>query len=127
MSGTDALFERYGPRYKWLSTATVMLGTLSMTLAATIVNVAIPDIMGNFGIAQTKAQWLSTGFLAAMAAFMLLSSWVLQTFGMKAAYIGAMVLFMVAAVLGGISLHEDMVILSRILQGPWPGSFSRWR
>lgn len=121
MSATDALFERYGPRYKWFSTATVMLGTLSMTLAATIVNVAIPDIMGNFGIAQTKAQWLSTGFLAAMAAFMLLSSWVLQTFGMKAAYIGAMVLFMMAAVLGGVSVHEDMVILSRILQGAMAG------
>ncbi|PCM43327.1 MFS transporter [Marinobacter sp. ANT_B65] len=98
-----------------------MLGTLSMTMAATIVNVAIPDIMGNFGIAQTKAQWLSTGFLAAMAAFMLLSSWVLQTFGMKGAYIGAMVLFMIAAVLGGVSLHEDMVILSRVLQGAMAG------
>ncbi|WP_222837430.1 MDR family MFS transporter [Marinobacter sp. F3R11] len=121
MSETEALFERYGPRYKWFITLTVMLGTLSMTMAATIVNVAIPDIMGNFGIAQTKAQWLSTGFLAAMAAFMLLSSWVLQTFGMKGAYIGAMVLFMIAAVLGGVSLHEDMVILSRILQGAMAG------
>lgn len=118
---TEDLFRRYGPAYKWLGTATVMLGTLSMTLATTIVNVAIPDIMGYFGIAQTEAQWLSTGFLAAMAAFMLVSAWALQAFGMKAAYIGCLVVFMLASVLGGVSPNEDLVILSRVLQGAMAG------
>lgn len=121
MPSTEALFQRYGPGYKWLATTTVMLGTLSMTLATTIVNVAIPDIMGNFGIAQTKAQWLSTGFLAAMSASMLLSAWALHTFGMKAAYIGAMLAFMLSAILGGVSPNEDLVIVSRLLQGAMAG------
>ncbi len=121
MSTTEALFDRYGPAYKWLGTCTVMLGTLSMTLATTIVNVAIPDIMGNFGIAQTQAQWLSTGFLAAMSAFMLVSAWALQTFGMKTAYIGCLTVFMAASVLGGISPHENLVILSRVIQGAMAG------
>ncbi|SFR76955.1 drug resistance transporter, EmrB/QacA subfamily [Marinobacter daqiaonensis] len=121
MSGSEALQARYGSSYKWLGTCTVMLGTLSMTLATTIVNVAIPDIMGNFGIAQTKAQWLSTGFLAAMAAFMLVSAWALQRFGMKAAYIGCLGLFMLASVIGGMSPHEDLVILSRVAQGAMAG------
>lgn len=121
MSTTEALFETYGPAYKWLGTCTVMLGTLSMTLATTIVNVAIPDIMGNFGIAQTQAQWLSTGFLAAMAAFMLVSAWALQAFGMKAAYIGCLAVFMMASVLGGVSPHENLVILSRVIQGAMAG------
>lgn len=121
MSTTETLFEQYGPAYKWLATGTAMLGTLSMTLATTIVNVAIPDIMGNFGIDQTTAQWLSTGFLATMAAFMLLSAWALHTFGMKAAYIGSMTVFMVAAVLGGMSPNEDLIIVSRMLQGAMAG------
>jgi len=121
MSTTEELFGRYGPAYKWLGTCTVMLGTLSMTLATTIVNVAIPDIMGNFGIAQTKAQWFSTGFLAAMAAFMLVSAWALQAFGMKAAYVGCLTIFMVASVVGGISPHENLVILSRVVQGAMAG------
>lgn len=121
MSTTDELFGRYGPAYKWLGTFTVMLGTLSMTLATTIVNVAIPDIMGNFGIAQTQAQWLSTGFLAAMAAFMLVSAWALQSFGMKAAYVGCLTVFMIASIVGGISPHENLVILSRVVQGAMAG------
>ena len=118
---TDSLFEQYGPAYKWLATGTAMLGTLSMTLATTIVNVAIPDIMGNFGMTQTKAQWLSTGFLAPMAAFMLVSAWTLQRFGMKSAYIGAVSVFMVASVLGGMSQSENMIIFSRMLQGAMAG------
>lgn len=121
MSTIESLFDRYGPAYKWLGTGTVMLGTLSMTLATTIVNVAIPDIMGNFGIAQTEAQWLSTGFLAAMSAFMLVSAWALQAFGMKAAYIGCLTVFMLASALGGISPHENLVILSRVVQGAMAG------
>ncbi|MDN3519200.1 MDR family MFS transporter [Aquisalimonas lutea] len=120
-AGTEALFQRYGAAYKWLATATVMLGTLSMTLATTIVNVAIPDIMADFGIAQSRAQWLSTGFLAAMTACMLLSAWALSALGMRAAYIGAMVVFILAALAGGLSVSADMVIVSRVLQGAMAG------
>ena len=71
---TDELFARYGPAYRWLATATVMLGTISAVLTTTSVNVAIPDIMGAFGIGQDRAQWLSTGTLAAMTVGMLLNA-----------------------------------------------------
>jgi DHA2 family multidrug resistance protein len=60
---TEVLAERYGRRYRWLATVTVMLGTISAVLTTTTVNVAIPDIMGAFGIGQDRAQWLSTGAL----------------------------------------------------------------
>ncbi len=120
-SETDQLFARFGPRYKWLATFTVMLGTLSMTLATTIVNVAIPDIMGAFGIPQSKAQWLSTGYLAAMTACMLANAWALHAFGMRAAYVGAMSIFILVSVLGALSPTEDLVILSRVAQGAMAG------
>ena len=41
----ERLFERYGPAYRWYATVTVMLGTLSVVLASTIINVAVPAIM----------------------------------------------------------------------------------
>jgi hypothetical protein len=63
---TEVLAARYGSRYRWLATVTVMLGTVSAVLTTTTVNVAIPDIMGAFGIGQDRAQWLSTSALAAM-------------------------------------------------------------
>ena len=63
LENTDDLFKRYGPHYRWFATITVMLGTLSAMLTTTIVNVALPDIMGAFGVGQDRAQLLSTGAL----------------------------------------------------------------
>ena len=71
----EALFAQYGPSYRWFVAGTSMLGTISAVLTATMINVAIPDIMGAYGIGQDRAQWLSTGFLAAMTLAMLLNDW----------------------------------------------------
>ncbi len=48
----DDLFARYGPVYKWLATASCMLGGMTGILASSTVNVAFPDIMGAFGIGR---------------------------------------------------------------------------
>ena len=84
---TEVLFRRFGPGYRWLVMLTAMSTTISAVLAATIVNVAIPDIMGAFGVGQDRAQWLSTGFLAAAPVTMLLNDWAVRTFGMRNTYI----------------------------------------
>jgi MFS family permease len=104
---TEVLFARYGPRYRWLATGTVMLGTISAVLTTTTVNVAIPDIMGTFGIGQDRAQWLSTGALAAMTIAMLLNAWMIRSFGQRKTFIGALGVFMAAGLLlmpGGLVL-----------------------
>ena len=43
-----------------------MLGTMATVLSATVVNVALHDIMLEFGIRQGQVHWLATGFIAAM-------------------------------------------------------------
>ena len=77
MSATDELsgfFERFGSAYRWFVITTTLMGTITVVLSSTIVNVALPDIMGAFGIGQDQAQWMSTGFLAAMTASMLVNA-----------------------------------------------------
>ena len=46
----DDLFKRYGPAYRWLVIFTGMTGVISMVLSATIANVAVPSVMGAFGV-----------------------------------------------------------------------------
>ena len=113
----EALFARFGPAYRWLVTATVMMGTIATILTATIVNVALPDIMGAFGMGQDKAQLLSTGFLAAMTGTMLLNAWMVETLGQRATFMLAVVVFIVASVMGGLAPAEGVLILARVLQG----------
>jgi EmrB/QacA subfamily drug resistance transporter len=118
---TEALFQRYGPGYRWLATVTVMLGTISAVLTTTSVNVAIPDIMGAFGIGQDRAQWLSTGALAAMTVGMLLNAWMMTSFGQRRTFIGALCVFVASLVLAGVSPNESVLIFCRVVQGAVAG------
>jgi EmrB/QacA subfamily drug resistance transporter len=113
----EGLFARFGPSYRWLVTATVMMGTIATILTATIVNVALPDIMGAFGMGQDKAQLLSTGFLAAMTGTMLLNAWMVETFGQRATFMLAVTVFIFASLMGGMAPTEGVLILARVLQG----------
>ncbi|MBT6974773.1 MAG: DHA2 family efflux MFS transporter permease subunit [Rhodospirillaceae bacterium] len=117
----EAMFARFGPNYRYYVSFTAMLGTMSMVLTATMINVAIPVIMGAFGVGQETVHWLSTGFIAAMTISMLLNDWCVRAFGMKVTYIGAMTVFIFGAIMGGLSSSIDMMILGRILQGSGAG------
>jgi DHA2 family multidrug resistance protein len=111
------LAEHYGPAYRWLVTITGMVGVVSMVLAMTTVNVAVPDVMGAFGIGQDKAQWMSSAYMATMTAGMLLNAWVSGVLGERRTFIGALFFFSLGALGGGMAPNEDVLIFARILQG----------
>lgn len=76
-----AMFAHHGPAYRWWEVLTVMLGTVSAIMEATVVNVALPEIIRVFQVGHDQVQLLSTGFLAATTASMLLATWAMQRFG----------------------------------------------
>jgi EmrB/QacA subfamily drug resistance transporter len=114
---TEALVARYGDRYRWFATVTVMLGTVSAVLSTTTINVAIADIMGAFGIGQDRAQWLSTGALAATTVGMLLNAWLLQRVGQRTTFVGTLGIFVAALFAAGLSPDENVLIVCRLVQG----------
>jgi EmrB/QacA subfamily drug resistance transporter len=111
------LTERYGPSYRWLVTITGMMGVVSMVLAMTTVNVAVPDVMGAFGIGQDKAQWMSSAYMATMTAGMLINAWLSGVLGERRTFVGALFFFSVGALMGGSAPTEDALIFARVLQG----------
>ncbi|MDP6829814.1 MAG: DHA2 family efflux MFS transporter permease subunit [Alphaproteobacteria bacterium] len=120
-SSIEAMFARFGPRYQYYVSFTAMLGTVAMVLSATMINVAVPVIMGAFGVGQDTVHWLSTGFIAAMTVSMLINDWCVRAFGMRATYIGALIVFCLGAVMGGLSTNISMMITARIFQGVGAG------
>ena len=115
------LYRRFGKNYGWWAMATISLANVAALISGTIINVAIPDIMGAFGIGQDKAQWLATAFLAASTVSMLLNSWMIQTYGVRNTVMGAVTIFMVGSIIGSISPNPDMLIAARIMQGAGTG------
>lgn len=121
MASNDQPSVRRSARAKWLATTTAMLGTFSVVLAATILTVALPQLMSVFAIDQQTVQWLVTGFLAAMTTAMLLNAWCVERFGVRVTYIGAMAVFCVGCLLGAFSPDIGWLIAARVLQGAAAG------
>ncbi len=115
------LYRRYGVHYPWFAVAAITLGNVAALITGTIINVAIPQIMGAFGINQEEAQWLSTAYLAASTVAMLLTWWLVQAVGMRLTIVIALSLFMAGSLIGGLSPNPDVLIIARILQGMTAG------
>ncbi len=112
-----ALERRFGPSYRWRVLATVMIGTVASIMASTIVNVAVPDMAHVFALGQERAQWLSAGFMGAMTLSMLTTPWLLDRYGYRHTYLGAVALLMAGGVVGGLSPWFDLVLAMRVAEG----------
>ncbi len=113
----QALRERHGERYRWLLLLSVMVGTMASIMSSTIINVAIPDMSHHFTLGQERAQWVSSGFMAAMTVSMLTTPWLLARYGYRATYAGCMWLLMVGGVAGGLANDYPLVLAARVAEG----------
>ena len=114
----DVLSARYGAaRYRWLVVSACLAGTLGMVLSSVSMNVAIPSVMGAFGVGQDQAQWVATGYLATMVIGMLLNAWLVAALGQRLTFLVIIGVFLIGSAVGAFATSIDMLILSRILQG----------
>ena len=72
-----------------------------MVLSGTIVNVAVPDVMGAFGVGQSEVQLMSTAFMISMTTGQLLNAWVVAVFGQRWGYMGTLALFTLGSLVAG--------------------------
>lgn len=104
-------------------TVAVMMATIMEVLDTTIVNVALPDMMGNMGATLTQIGWVSTGYIVANVIILPLTGWLSDYFGRKK-YLVYSILFFTAASFGcGISHSLGEIIVWRILQGAAGAAF----
>lgn len=91
-------------------------------LDATIVNVGLPKIMASFGVGLDKIEWVITAYMLAMAVMLPTSGWLADKYGFKRMYFFGLFLFTFGSMLCGMSSNEDMLIISRIIQGLGAGT-----
>jgi DHA2 family multidrug resistance protein len=99
-----------------------MIGTFMAVLDATIVNVGLPKIMASFGVGLDKIEWVITAYMLAMAVALPTSGWLADKYGYKRMYFIGLFLFTLGSMLCGRSTDENMLIMSRIIQGLGAGT-----
>lgn len=102
---------------KWIITITVITASLLELIDTTIVNVALPDIMGNLGATLEDAGWLVTGYAVANVIVLPMSGWLGDRFGRKNYFLASILLFTLASYLCGNATSLEELIAFRILQG----------
>lgn len=114
---SEVLKARYGDRYRWLLLMALMVGVIASIIPATSVNVAIPAMSAYFQVGQERAQWITSSFMMASTIGMLVTPWMLSRFGYRATYAYSIGLLILGGIVGGLSQHFELMLLSRVAEG----------
>jgi DHA2 family multidrug resistance protein len=106
----------YGFR-RWIITFTVITAALLELIDTTIVNVALPNIMGNLGATLEDANWIVTGYAVANVIILPMSGWLGDRFGRKNYFLASILIFTAASFLCGNAGSLESLIAFRLLQG----------
>src|ERR1700755_3365307 len=104
-------------RNLWRLASVVVLGTIMSILATTIVNVAIETLGRDLGSSLSQIQWVSTGYLLALATVIPLTGWSMERFGGKNMWMISVALFLCGSTLCGLAWSTTSLIVFRVLQG----------
>lgn len=96
----------------------VVLGMVMAILDSTVVNVALPTFMTDFGVEDySQVAWTITAYTLALAAVIPVTGWAADRFGTKRLYMAAITLFTIGSVLCGLAWNLESLIGFRVLQG----------
>lgn len=113
---------RRGEEHRYLIAFAVVLAALMQVIDTSIVNVALPEMMGNLGASLDEIAWVSTGFILANVIVIPLTGWLGQLFGRKRYFVGSIILFTAASLFCGLSHSLGALVFWRIVQGAGGGA-----
>ncbi|MCC6680890.1 MAG: DHA2 family efflux MFS transporter permease subunit [Phycisphaeraceae bacterium] len=102
---------------KWVVALTVMFGTFIVVMDISVVNVALPHMMGRFSTTMSAITWVATAYAIAGIILTTLAGWLSALIGRKRLYLLSYALFTVGSILCGCSQTFTQMIIFRIIQG----------
>src|SRR6204780_1944443 len=101
----------------WKITTVAVLGSFLAQLDATIVNVSLSSLAVDLDSSLTAIQWVTSGYLLALALMLPLTGWLVERIGAKAFYLWCFFAFTLSSALCGLAWAANSLIAFRILQG----------
>ncbi|MFD6183966.1 MFS transporter [Streptomyces goshikiensis] len=124
--GSTSLSKESGPApaaasglrgHPWLTLFAVAIGVMMVTLDGTIVAVANPAIQKDLGASLADVQWITNGYLLALAVSLITAGKLGDRFGHRQTFLIGIAGFAASSAAIGISGSVELVIGFRVAQG----------
>src|SRR3954469_211669 len=107
---------------KWMIAFTVVLASVIELIDTSIVNVALPQMMGNLGATLDEVAWVVTAYVVANVIVVPMTGWLSAVFGRRNYFAGSIVLFTVASFFCGHATNIWELVVFRFIQGAGGGA-----
>jgi DHA2 family multidrug resistance protein len=96
---------------------TAAIASLLEIIDSSIVNVAIPTMMGNIGATLDEISWVTTGYMISNSIVLPIAAWLGSRLGRRNYFTGAILLFTLSSFACGMAPNLTLLVLFRIIQG----------
>jgi DHA2 family multidrug resistance protein len=107
---------------KWIITITVILASMIELIDTSIVNVALPQMMGNLGATLDEIAWVVTGYVVANVIVIPMTGWFATMLGRRNYFVGSLILFTTASFFCGHAVGLWELVIFRFIQGAGGGA-----
>jgi EmrB/QacA subfamily drug resistance transporter len=101
----------------WRIATVVLFGGLLAQLDATIVNVSLTNLAADLHSSLTTIQWVTSGYLLALALVLPLTGWLVDRIGARALYLWCFAGFTLSSAFCASAWSANALISFRVLQG----------
>ena len=102
---------------RWIALALLCIAQFVVVLDASIVNVALPTIGESLTFSQENLSWVVNAYVLTFGGFLLLGGRLADLLGRRRVFIGGLILFAAASLVGGFAESEGTLIAARAVQG----------
>jgi MFS family permease len=101
----------------WKVACVATVGAFMAQIDATVVNVSLASLGRELHASLGTIQWVTSGYLLALALTLPLNGWLVDRIGVKAMYLWCFGVFTLASALCGLAWSAPALIAFRVLQG----------
>ncbi|AXK31917.1 MFS transporter [Streptomyces armeniacus] len=106
-----------GRRRRSVALAVLSAAQLMFLLDATIVNVALPSIQRSLELSGSDLEWVVASYSIAFGGLLMLGGRLGDLLGRRRVFLGGLLLFTVASLLGGFAQESWLLVVCRTAQG----------
>ena len=97
--------------------ALVLVAAFVVVLDFSIVNLALASIQRELGFSATSLQWVVTAYAITFGGFLILGGGLADRFGRRRMFVGGLLIFTAASLVGGLASGPELLVAARAVQG----------